>query len=791
MANFSFDKPFIKMFGKMNDALDEMVDEIKKFNVSDYEYGVCSTSYKIRFITPQNVSEYIDMLSKAFGKHLIETPGDIERFSVEIAKRMMKENGCEDLKTSSPMGYTPSNITYRTLMDVIAGLKEECFNRSCYSQFDMRQRQVSVQKDLEKITGMKFYMSMKNLVNGIPTVLQSSDVICKATDDVCDIIRESIEEFILFAFSVNMITVLQMKEYLIPQETYVTKKENEGGNTFVTECDMLKTTSADLRIRLPFSVNIRNIVLADNTTGFSDVCNAIKYITTNPASPVAEMISRFVSSEKKKEICNCAEHELSILGRLFSRCPGIESCKDCQSELTNFMPPNSNVQWYDAIANGNQFIDGAYRRDLQVTGNITQSSILDSMNMLYKIFNGCGCGLTTNEEIAQNIVRVSNLMKLVADRYDTIHNIELVREILAILGEILTRDIIMLVNNNTRVLDLSHLDDPEAGPPAYFYSESFIMEEEIAETPAKENTAPTPASKQNDADKVAVTYKNKDGEDKKVSARFQAFINWCRKVLSSISKKFNKDHDGEIKYVTKHEDLNNKIKTAIEQKKFVININNYPNFSIKLEQIKPDIDKVVTTWLDVKNKPEFNAKAFEASLYVGTEEQQKAIAAKNNANEKMEAISNVMLFNQVTKPQTYTGPVTAPLWEEMINDLKTSFNLIQAFVDNLSQSLVNASEKVKAAASTNIPDDAASTNPEAAQKKQRAQAMEKILMDLSTVYATATVNSLTKKFYSTTYNTYASLIKAYKQQTKDDAAQTAEQPPAEENTDNEGGNANG
>ena len=104
MANFSFDKPFIKMFGKMNDALDEMVDEIKKFNVSDYEYGVCSTSYKIRFITPQNVSEYIDMLSKAFGKHLIETPGDIERFSVEIAKRMMKENGCEDLKTSSPMG---------------------------------------------------------------------------------------------------------------------------------------------------------------------------------------------------------------------------------------------------------------------------------------------------------------------------------------------------------------------------------------------------------------------------------------------------------------------------------------------------------------------------------------------------------------------------------------------------------------------------------------------------------------------------------------------------------------
>ena len=255
--------------------------------------------------------------------------------------------------------------------------------------------------------------------------------------------------------------------------------------------------------------------------------------------------------------------------------------------------------------------------------------------------------------------------------------------------------------------------------------------------------------------------------------------------------------------MNKHEDLNNKIKTAIEQQKFVINVNNFPKFSIKLDQIKPDIDKVVTTWLDVKNKPEFNVKEFEASLYVGTTEQQKAIAAKTVANDKTEAISNVILFNQVTKPQTYSGPITVPLWEEIINDLKTSFNLIQAFVDNLSQSLVNACEKVKAAASANIPEDATATNPEAAKKKQRAQEMEKVLMDLSTVYATATVNTLTKKFYSTTYNTYASLIKAYKQQTKDVATDTTtattnttaannEQPPAEAvGNNNEGGNTNG
>ena len=68
MKNFSFDKPFLKVFGEMNDKLDEMIDSVRKFKVTENEYSICNCSYKMRYITPQNISEYIDLLIKAMYK---------------------------------------------------------------------------------------------------------------------------------------------------------------------------------------------------------------------------------------------------------------------------------------------------------------------------------------------------------------------------------------------------------------------------------------------------------------------------------------------------------------------------------------------------------------------------------------------------------------------------------------------------------------------------------------------------------------------------------------------------
>lgn len=790
MANFSFDKPFMKMFGEMNEAFDSMVDKIKKYNVSDHEYGVCTSSYKMRFITPQNVSEYIDMLAKAFANRMIETPGDIERFSVEAAKRMIKENACDAFTPAVPMGYTPNASTYTTLMEIISGIKNDCFNKSCYSQFDLRQRQSEVLQDLEKIKGLKFYTSMKSLVNGIPAVMKASDIISNIKDDVADIIVEAIEEFIIFAYSVNIITVLQMTEYLIPSQTYTTTKNTH--DSVVTECALLKTVNTDLKLNLPCSINIRNLVLED-MTDFSSVKNAIKYITTNPKSPIAEMIQRYTSDTSREELERNAGKTFTIIDRLFKY--GYRGSSSCPEQIKSELMNPKETPWLDELANGNQFIDGSYRHDKQFTGNITQSPFTASLDMVYKVFNGCGCDLTTNEELSLNIMKVSNAMYQTADKLKCVENPELVRDVLALLGEIMTRDIIMLVSNNTNVIDCGSFDYSNSGTPAYLYSESFDFDVDDAEyfMEADENTAVNTVSN-NKNEKVKVTYKNSNGDEKKVKARMQAFMNWVRRVLASIFKKFNKDHAAEIKYVNEHKEQNEKILKALQDKTFVINVENLPKFDIKLEEVKPKITETVNEFLDTTKTEKFDIKKFEAGLYPGKDDTTKmAIVNAGTNDKKSEAIANVLLYGQVTKPQSYTGPLTAERWSEMIEQLTKSFNLIESYTNNLSQDLTNANNVINNKMNITLPENAAETKPKEAEEKHRATEMSKIMTDRSNIFATTTVNTLMKKFYATEYDTYASIVKAFKQQHKDDDNKTEttntntateENPPANADANN-------
>lgn len=791
-TKFTFDKSFMKLFSTMNDALDNMIDEIRKFKVSDHEYGVCNTSYKFRFITPQNVSHYIDMLATAFANKFVETPGDIERFSVETAKRILSENGCDAFTPAAPLSYTEKPMTYVTLSDILADINMDCFNKSCYSQFDMCQRQTEVLKDLEKLSSFKMYTGMKNLVNGIPTVMQASNVINSLKDDVCDIIRESIEEFILFAFSVNIVTVNQMKEYLIPSQTYLTKNDDTH-DTIVTECCILKTISTDLKLNLPFSINIRNIALSDNSKGFADVKNAVKYITTNPASPVFELLNRFTTEETREEMSKESSKVYSIIDRIFkynykttSQCPEM-----IKQEVLN--APNPNVQWLDKIANGNQYIDASYRRDKPFTGNVTQSPLTNSLDMLYKVFNGCGCDLTTSEELSLNIIKVSQAICMTAEKYEDVDELNIVRDVLALLGEILTRDIIMLINNETTVIDYSSMNVPNAGTPGYMYAESFLeafneyeesyyMEADENTNSGNTNSAPTPneAAKK----KVTVSYTNKNDETKKISARFAKFLNWCRRVLSTIFKKFNKDHKNEIDHVNNHKERDAKIKEALDNGSFKINVNNFPMYEVKLDTAIPKITEHVNKWLVEKD---FNAKEFEAGLYPGTEEQQKSIANAANTKAKMETVTNVLLHGQVTAVQPYSGQVDGKMWESIIKDILDTPKLVETYSTRLSEDLNNANTIINQAASKQLPENVENQNTEDAIKHNNAVAMQKIMTDLSDVLATRTVNAIIKDFYPVIYNTYCDIVKAYKRMHKDDEKTTKQTNDNANQNDNKEG----
>ena len=792
MKNFSFDKSFLKVFSEMNDKLDEMVDSVRKFKVTENEYSICNCSYKMRYITPQNISEYIDLLAKAMYKEMLDTPGDIERFSVECAKRFIKANQCDSFVSAVPLGYTPDPMTYKTLKDIIVGLNNDCFNKNCYSKYDMSQRSEHVKKDLKKITDMKFYVSMKNLVNGIPGVVSVAWTGEKSNHlPEMVVFREAIEAFILFAFAVNTITVSQMHDYLYTNQT-VNIKHDDANNVVLTECAIMKTGETDLRLNLPFDINFRNIALSSVNNGFGELKNAIHYVLHDPASPVNQMVLKFATLKRDGE--NSTGEDDCIIDRIVrihnfngGHVSGIHTCEENNDIIKEeiMRGPNDGVSWLDTLANGNQFIDASYRTDKQATGNVTQGPITSTLEMLFKIYNGCGCGLTSNEELANNIKHVEYAMnktiRFVNDGY--FEAPDLATDILALLGEIMTRDIIMLVNNNTQVIDVSSFNTENNAAPAYLYNEFAFEEydeEYVMEADNNQNNAPDP--KQAKTEAPTVTVNRDDGTSKKVTDVIAKFKAWIVKVVSKIFDKFNKDHKMEMDYFNKHQQLNEEITKSIEDGSFEININKFPKYEIKWDLINPEhISQHVKDWLNVNTHKEFKENEFLAGLFPGDQGMKNSIAAENNQAEKQNKIKSVILYSQIAPPEPYTGKLDVDVWTNKILDpYGKSGTLVERYTKALAEQFnlaTDAVEKQIQAGATNGEIKAEDVNKPEIVAAERAKQISGILTKYNTLFIVNPINVVMRDFYSTLYTTYASIIKAYKVMSKKKQANTNENPP--------------
>ena len=68
-------------------------------------------------------------------------------------------------------------------------------------------------------------------------------------------------------------------------------------------------------------------------------------------------------------------------------------------------------------------------------------------------------------------------------------------------------------------------------------------------------------------------------------------------------------------------------------------------------------------------------------------------------------------------------------------------------------------------------------------KAQRAEALFKVVQEISQKYTTLLQNVIARKFYATEYNMYRDIIKLYKQQVRDNNGKT--EPPAQNKTENE------
>ena len=601
--------------------------------------------------------------------------------------------------------------------------------------------------------------------------------------------------------------------------------------SYVTECCMLKTNDLRLRGQIPFNCNMRDIVLQDVHPQFKDTKSAIRFMLGDDRSPVTGLIRKFKTIEEYPGI-----HRILPMFAQYKPAFVRDS-----NDLPNKYGMHTDVNWLDKITYGNQFLDGNYRTDSM--GNNKFSPIEYSLENLYRMFN-CE-GLKTNQDLANNVYEVACAMLDLIDAYSddpmstnqapALENRELIRDILAVLGEILTRSMLKLFYNNTQCISASD-DMPESGGPGYMYTEGFVLEEDA--------NGQQPASKSNDTGgKPGAQAVDSKGQavkpetfGQKLSALIKKFMQWVSTTLAKIAGKFSQDHKAEIDWITKNSQLNDEIGKALSDGTFHINLTNFPNFNVQANSI--------TKWNDAipgvidkacSDNTEVSAKSLLAQICAssGSEFTTAIQNAPNNA-EVQKIIQNYVLYKSTTVPAvTAAEALTPEKWKGennggLVNDLLNTAKLLNEFSKKTSESLKNATTKVQEAIkkaqaeakptgessifditspifmedTTETPAANADTPPsgnaaaaptpsgEAAKSESQPNGgngnvnlahlenVQKAVQDLTNIFQVNIINAVIRKFYADTYKVYRDIVTAYKQQTN-----TQQQPQNQAETD--------
>ena len=522
----------------------------------------------------------------------------------------------------------------------------------------------------------------------------------------------------------------------------------EGKNTkllekqVVTECCLLKTNTMRCNSKIPFDINMRNMVLQDTHPTFKDTIAAIDYITTDTRSPIAQLLYRYghpstvLNNEDGLMICKM------FMNDPICQCPIYDEYQNLLSS-TKFC---TDMSWLDRIAYGNNFVDGNYRTDAM--GNEHRHPIQQTLDMVYRMF--AECKLKTKEELCNHILKIANIMKGIAKTYSEwgIYNRELVRDILAVFGEIMTRSMIKLYNSHMTIIASDNMDDVDA--PGYMYTESFydyIMEEDnnnASQTKTNTTTSTNASSTQNTNNGKANVTIQDTSDGKKAKAFLQkarhflskivnGFITWVQNVLSKAGFKFAENHKQEIDYVTKNTTMNQEITQAIQNGQFKPTIENWPVYNIPLEKIvKNKLSDIVKAWIaeprdanhqgnptiigikkefypveirdkiveekKAQTKTEFAEMMLrdKISEYILENETSpttvpsnstnqstnKIVADKtNNENESanVKLIKNFFLFGTADQPKPATE-LTANLWNDLINNITNTEKALNIFL---------------------------------------------------------------------------------------------------------------
>lgn len=761
-----FNKSFDILLKVATDAFESLSKAAKGVGIES-DYGVCSCNYKLRYITPKNISEFVSNLSKGLSSNLFnDRVADVEMFVVASAKRFIEENGCVPFEESTAVDNANRYVNPKeaTLSDLAYMCQNDMGNVAVYSKGEMAKRIELAQPDIKRLTDMHFTANIRGIVNGLPKILKDANSPIVYNPAWRNTFGSMVEEFILFACSINTIAALQMIAYCSPAVEYGKSKDD-----LVTECCMHKTNEFMIRNRLPFNFNMRDIVLADVTPTFKDVHDALYFIMRDGRSPITVLVNQFGSKQAPVEF-DCDNIANMFLG-MEHRCPDGTYNYRHGKEVYNSINPdeaagfNTSVTWLDNIAFGNSFLDGNYRRD--AVGNNHVHPIINTLDDLYRMF--CPCHCKTNEEIANNIIRVACAMREIINRYRLgrkIENYDITKDVLTLLGDIFTRSCLKLYYNNTLVC--TYTDDmPDAMAPMIM--ESFVLEAD-------------------DPNAASVSFTNSQGQQTNLTAKgitssvIQKFVQWVKSALSKLSGNFDKVYKKSIEWISNHKETNDAIAKAIDAGTFNVNLKNFPKYNLPYKDlIKFNLAGRVDGSM---NMEKFSVSEFLFHGLTSDNEAATAMAksydehAKNKNDQVHDPVrqwKNYLMYGTVNDPQKTDGKMSSAGWNEICSDLMNFTKATKAIFDAQTKGVEEFGNKIKT-----LRDSAKNKQGDEQQKMvHRIEEMESVSQLLSRVYMPE-MNKAFQEFFKANYKWYMDIYNNYVNQTK--SSNTGDQQQTQQQT---------
>ena len=597
---------------------------------------------------------------------------------------------------------------------------------------------------------------------------------------------------------------------------------------FVEYCPV-QTNKVTVRARIPFDINMRSIVLCDATPNFKDVMSALHFMIDDTRSPINTLLVKFATLKSIPGSAECAPCITMFEPYLrHCECDGcIDNGRSWLREVAGF---NTDPNWLDKIAYGNQFMDGNYRLD--AVGNENKHPILRTLEMLHRMY--CGCGLKTNEELADNILRIAGVMKHVVMISGDFDNRELVVDILSALGDCFTRNVMRLYSNNTTVIVYDD-DMQDTMIPGYQFCEEFAVYVE-------DGTVAKPVVQVQDGDGQQIKTMPKNAVLSKLASLIRKFSEWLQKKFANVPNSFTALNGPKIAYIKAHAKMNTAIGDAIKAKSLTINLTNFPLYKIPAKDMINKSEALANALQAYKNDHSTikDVQSLEAMCYPGDEATAKSIAAMTDEKAKQQAISNYILFSDTQKTYTMPTPMQVEGWNEMVNDLLESQKLVEAATKAMYTGLKKASDLLQgivkeeetaankagnqnqegasvemtgdifqeadpatpqgttAVQTQNMQLNGNGSQPPAQQGQQaegaptvNAKTLYDAIQKIMTNYQMRAVNLLTKQFFDTYYDAYKKIVDAYQTQTKtnknpNNAAQqpAVQQPAAQESDEN-------